>query len=557
MAVHQPAPVPDPTALSPGERLASWVAAREAEVATAMRLIAAGGRSNDSCLHARQFLEQALGDSQRSPLTGTDYQRAASLLDGSGKTQLGAAMDALGSVSWELQAATPAWHNRYAARPQTQPERIAADQIRNGDVVESGHAGPGIDGAHYSRAYYPRSGKPAIVITTSAMTEEIVNFANTEDAAAWLAARSAKITGPLPTSVTGPASRTAREEELLAFLAREPGRGAPLAAMAGPATFTTHLRAELFAAWRWATAAGGTPGYSVITEAYGRRLLRAPVDAAEHIGWPNATRAMAYLNRLVITPVTESQAAAAAGLLASVDAAASLARPQPTTTAQRARRVTAVIPAPEAGRLLQQPPALSPGRGSPAPRLLAHPERTRLTAIRPISLPASTNEKRAATYPPITCRWRRELRPPGIRPPSGSREQETTMPRRGSARADAIRRAHEAKAARDAARQHRETLIESALADYYQAAAIAERIRDTARRKCEELLAEAERTAEPQDAAAAQSVRRLRDLLGGIPETAELCGLTVTAIRDLLAGRPDGQRGGTADRAAHSDGEHP
>src|SRR5580704_1946958 len=131
------------------------------------------------------------------------------------------------------------------------------------------------------------------------------------------------------------------------------------------------------------------------------------------------------------------------------------------------------------------------------------------------------------------------------------------MPRRGSARADAIRRAHEAKAARDAARQHREALIESALADYYQAAALAERIRDTAGRRCDELLAEAERTAEPQDAAAAQAVRRLRDLLGGIPETAQLCGLTTTVIRDLLAGRQDGQHGGTPGRAAHSDGEHP
>jgi len=48
------------------------------------------------------------------------------------------------------------------------------------------------------------------------------------------------------------------------------------------------------------------------------------------------------------------------------------------------------------------------------------------------------------------------------------------MPARGSARADAIRRAHLAKAARDAARQHRETLIESALADFYQATAIAD-----------------------------------------------------------------------------------
>ena len=114
------------------------------------------------------------------------------------------------------------------------------------------------------------------------------------------------------------------------------------------------------------------------------------------------------------------------------------------------------------------------------------------------------------------------------------------MPRRGSARADAIRRAHQAKAARDAARQHREAQIEGALADYYQAAAHAGRIRDTARRKCEELLAEAERTAEPQDAAVAQAVGRLRDLLGGVTETAQLCGLTTTTVREILSGRQSG-----------------
>lgn len=132
------------------------------------------------------------------------------------------------------------------------------------------------------------------------------------------------------------------------------------------------------------------------------------------------------------------------------------------------------------------------------------------------------------------------------------------MPRRGSARAEAIRRAHEAKAARDAARQHREALIESTLADYYHAAALAERTRDTARRRCEELLAEAELTAGPQDAAAAQAVRRLGDLLGGVPETAQLCGLTTAAVRGMLAGRQAGQPdAGAPGRAARPQGEQP
>jgi len=129
-------------------------------------------------------------------------------------------------------------------------------------------------------------------------------------------------------------------------------------------------------------------------------------------------------------------------------------------------------------------------------------------------------------------------------------QTEAIVPRRGSARADAIRRAHEAKAARDAARQHREALIDSALADYYQAAALAERIRDTARSKCGEVLAEAERTAGPQDAVAAQAVRRLRELLGGTAETAQLCGLSTAAVRDLLAGHQPGQDPGTPGQAA-------
>ena len=132
------------------------------------------------------------------------------------------------------------------------------------------------------------------------------------------------------------------------------------------------------------------------------------------------------------------------------------------------------------------------------------------------------------------------------------------MPRRGSARADAMRRAHEAKASRDAARQQREALIESALADYYHAAALAERIRDTGRRKCEELLADAERTAGPQDAAAAHAVSRLRELLGGIPETAQLCGLTTTAVRGMLTDCQDGQPdAGAPGRAARPEAEQP
>jgi membrane protein involved in colicin uptake len=115
------------------------------------------------------------------------------------------------------------------------------------------------------------------------------------------------------------------------------------------------------------------------------------------------------------------------------------------------------------------------------------------------------------------------------------------MPRRGSsARAAALRRAQEAKAERDAARMQREAAIEAALADYYQATVAAERIRSTAKNKAEAALAEAERAAAEPLAAAHDAIRRLRDLLGGNAEVAELCGISTAAVREILsAGQHD------------------
>jgi membrane protein involved in colicin uptake len=116
-------------------------------------------------------------------------------------------------------------------------------------------------------------------------------------------------------------------------------------------------------------------------------------------------------------------------------------------------------------------------------------------------------------------------------------------PRRSSARAAALRRAQEAKAERDAQRMLRETQIEAALADYYQATAEAERIRSAARRKADAAIAEAGRAAATPAAAAREAVQKLRDLLGGNAEVATLCGITAGAVRDMLAsGRPAGGR---------------
>jgi hypothetical protein len=109
--------------------------------------------------------------------------------------------------------------------------------------------------------------------------------------------------------------------------------------------------------------------------------------------------------------------------------------------------------------------------------------------------------------------------------------------RRGTSRAEAVRRAHEAKAQRDAARKRREADIEAALADYYQATAEANRIRSAARHKADATLADAERAAAGPDKAASDAARSLRDLLGGAAEVAELCGISAAAVRELLAAK--------------------
>jgi hypothetical protein len=215
------------------------------------------------------------------------------------------------------------------------------------------------------------------------------------EADAWLRSRAPDATGPLLTSVNGPAlPRTVKEEEVLARLLRAPGEAAAFAVLLDPGQWTTHLRAELFTTLRWLTSGGGNPGYSVVAEAFTRRLLRAPGWAADDIGWPDATRAMTYLQRLAATTVTAGQARLAAEALARGDAVAVSATqsrlaadvragraPQPsaqspTVTPQSPAQVpTARPPRPPAQAraasppLLQPPPGRQPGPGGPVPRM--------------------------------------------------------------------------------------------------------------------------------------------------------------------------------------------
>lgn len=110
------------------------------------------------------------------------------------------------------------------------------------------------------------------------------------------------------------------------------------------------------------------------------------------------------------------------------------------------------------------------------------------------------------------------------------------MGRRGSSsRAAALRRAQQAKAERDAERALRERHIEIALADYFQATGSAEQIRSDARRKADGVIEAAGQAAAAPQAAAREAVRRLRELTGTNGEVAVLCGITIAAVREMLA----------------------
>lgn len=110
-------------------------------------------------------------------------------------------------------------------------------------------------------------------------------------------------------------------------------------------------------------------------------------------------------------------------------------------------------------------------------------------------------------------------------------------------RADAERQARIAKAARDATRATHERAIEKALADYFEARARAEAIKTAARARAEAALADGERTAAESMTAICAAIRTLRELCSSNAEVAQLCGVPVADVRELLTAARAGDSG--------------
>ena len=100
-----------------GRWLAGQVLARPHLLGVAGRVIAAGDRSNDACLDARQFLEHQLGADPKVTLTLGDYRHAVNALYSAGMAAGGDILDAIAPTGAELGGAARTWQARYAASP--------------------------------------------------------------------------------------------------------------------------------------------------------------------------------------------------------------------------------------------------------------------------------------------------------------------------------------------------------------------------------------------------------------------------------------------------------
>jgi hypothetical protein len=110
------------------------------------------------------------------------------------------------------------------------------------------------------------------------------------------------------------------------------------------------------------------------------------------------------------------------------------------------------------------------------------------------------------------------------------------MARRATgSRAEAVRRAKELRAAREAARARLDDQIETQTAALLSAVLDAERVRERARVTAQKALADGEASAAEFERQASSSVRALRELNLTNVEISDLCGLSVGALRGLLA----------------------
>ena len=117
------------------------------------------------------------------------------------------------------------------------------------------------------------------------------------------------------------------------------------------------------------------------------------------------------------------------------------------------------------------------------------------------------------------------------------------MSRTSTARANALRRARQARAEREAERLARESRIESALTDFFEHQDCARRVREVGARRAEAIMSECEEKASTHVTEARAALRTLRTLVGSHADIAQLTGLRVNDVRAMLTSGAEPSKG--------------
>lgn len=274
-------------------------------------------------LQDRLRLEGKVWDGPAFSISAGAYLEAAGLLSGRGYEREAATLERLAATDPEIQHAAWEWETRLEG-----PGPFTVSGVR------------GIDGVSYAETRTADGELAVLAAGIPAVPEIVTGFAGAAERAEWIADRTLSQldradlppeTADLPlrqqymarfpslaSCVSGPSCRTALEEQVLARILRDGDQDGQLVASLTHRMFTSHVRAEIYAAWCEAAAKivgdGTWPReFSVVSIALDRRIQRAPDWGLEATGIRRLVGepAVSYMNRLVVTPVTREQAAGA------------------------------------------------------------------------------------------------------------------------------------------------------------------------------------------------------------------------------------------------------
>jgi hypothetical protein len=185
-------------------------------------------------------------------------------------------------------------------------------------MLDLGPAQRGVDGVLYQAGgYSPRSplhGTAVVMVRAPGGCELLTGWDSPLAPWEWVRGRLPSQDGPLHVSPAG--SRTACEEQLLAFGLRYPWELDWLAGAISGHVFSCDARDEIFTAAMCLHRRGGTVDARTLADEVARRYEQAPAWAREQAGGAQVPWTARYLRRLAVTEVTPAAAAlAVAGLV--------------------------------------------------------------------------------------------------------------------------------------------------------------------------------------------------------------------------------------------------